>query len=125
MFVCSGRALALALASCVAGGPAFAQDPMTFDFSWSGVAACSGGSRSPAFVVRNAPPDTRKLMFTLFLSKAEYGGEQTPYPPGGRVPAGAIYTNGPCQAGDYRWNVVALDQLGRPLATADRTRPFP
>jgi hypothetical protein len=63
--------------------------------------------------------------FALFRNQAEYGGQRTPYSAGGDVPAGTIYTNGPCEPGDYRWEVVALDRLGLTLATADRVRPFP
>jgi hypothetical protein len=59
------------------------------------------------------------------IDEAEYGGERTPYLAGGDVPAGTIYTNGPCEPGDYRWEVVALDRLGSALATAHRARPFP
>jgi hypothetical protein len=46
------------------------------------------------FHVRNAPLDTHRLSFTLFRSHAEHGGDQTPYPASGDVPAGLIYTNG-------------------------------
>jgi predicted transcriptional regulator len=69
--------------------------------------------------------DYLSYSFSLFRSQAEYGGDQTAYPASGDVAAGVIYTNGPCQPGDYRWNVIALDRFGRTLATADRIRPFP
>jgi hypothetical protein len=121
----AGSAMALALASCVVATAALSQSPMTLDFSWQGIPGCSGGVRSPAFRVRNAPIDTHRLSFSLFRSQAEYGGDQTAYPASGDVAAGVIYTNGPCQPGDYRWNVIALDRSGRTLATADRIRPFP
>jgi hypothetical protein len=120
-----GSALALAIASCVVCTSALSEALMTLDFSWRGIPGCSGGARSPAFYVRNAPRDTYRLSFSLSRSEAEYGGEQTPYPASGNVAPGLIYTNGPCQPGDYRWNVVALDRFGRTLATADKTRPFP
>jgi hypothetical protein len=118
-------AFALALVSCVVSTSALCEGLMTLDFSWRGIVACAGGSRSPAFSVRNAPPGTYRLSLTLSREGDEYGGEQIPYPPRGDVVAGTIYTNGPCQPGDYRWNVVALDRSGRTLAAADRTRVFP
>src|SRR5436853_6862949 len=37
----SGRAVALALVSCVVSASALALEPMTFDFSWQGVPGCS------------------------------------------------------------------------------------
>jgi hypothetical protein len=117
--------LALASACCLAATVAPAQAPMTLDFSWHGISGCLGGVRSPAFQVRNAPAETHRLSFTLFRNQAEYGGDQTAYPASGDVAAGLIYTNGPCQPGDYRWTVVALDRLGRALASADKIRPFP
>ena len=122
-----GSAFALAVASWVVCTSALSQAPMTLDFSWRGIPGCSGGARSPAFYVRNAPRDTYRLLFTLSGSEEadEYGGEETPYPASGNVAPGLIYTYGPCQPGDYHWNVVALDRFGRALATADRTRPFP
>jgi hypothetical protein len=119
------RGSALALVAFVITTSALSQALMTLDFSWQGIAGCLGGSRSPAFSVRNAPPGTYLLLFTLSRGSAEYGGQQTPYPPSGNVAAGVLYTNGPCQPGDYRWNVVALDRNGRTLAAADRTRVFP
>jgi hypothetical protein len=121
----SGSAAALGFISCVAATSALSETPMTLDFSWQGISGCSGGIRSPAFHVRNAPSGTYQLSFTLFRNQAEYGGERTPYLAGGDVPAGTIYTNGPCEPGDYRWEVVALDRLGSALATAHRGRPFP
>jgi hypothetical protein len=121
----SGGTLALAIASWIGCGSAQCQELMTLDFSWQGISGCSGYSQSPAFFVRNAPLDTRRLAFALFRDKREYGGEQAPYPANGNVAPGLIHTIGPCVPGDYRWSVVALDRLGKPLATADRTRTFP
>ena len=120
-----GSVFALAVASCVVCTSALSEPLMTLDFSWRGIPGCSGAARSPAFYVRDAPRDTYRLSFSLSRSEVEYGGEQTPYPASGNVAPGLIYTNGPCQPGDYRWNVVALDRFGRTLATADKTRPFP
>jgi hypothetical protein len=120
----AGCAFALAIASCTVYGSALSQELMTLDFSWQGIPGCVGGSRSPAFFVRSAPQDTDRLLFTLSRADVEYGGEQTSYPARGNVKAGLIHTFGPCLPGDYRWNVVALDRLGRTLATADRIRPF-
>jgi hypothetical protein len=108
----SASAVALGFISCVAATLALSETPMTVDFGWQGIPGCSGGIRSPAFHVRNAPFGTYQLSFTLFRDQARYGGERTPYPAKGDVAAGTIYTNWPCEPGDYRWEVVALDRLG-------------
>jgi hypothetical protein len=84
-----------------------------------------GRCPKPRLLCAKCSRNTYRLSFSLSRGEAEYGGEQTPYPASGNVAPGLIYTNGPCQPGDYRWNVVALDRFGRTLATADKTRPFP
>jgi hypothetical protein len=120
-----GIPFALAIASCVVCGSALSQELMTLDFSWRGIPGCSGGARSPAFFVRNVPKGTYRLAFALFRGNTEYGGAETSYPANGNVAPGLINTYGPCDPGDYRWNVIAVDRLGLALATADRIRPFP
>lgn len=125
MIGATGRMMVLGVASGISCASVQCQELMTLDFSWQGISGCAGYTLSPAFFVRNAPLDTHTLSFALFRGNREYGGEQASYPASGNVAPGLIHTMGPCVPGDYRWSVVALDRLGKPLATADRTRSFP
>jgi hypothetical protein len=105
---------------------ALAQDNMTLDFSWAGVPACEGRSvKNPAFIVRNAPNSTNRLVFSLYGKTFEYGGREVPYPANGNVQGGLFLTIGPCNPGDYTWKVEALDGHGKVVATAEKSRQFP
>lgn len=106
--------------------PALAADPMSLDYSWRGIRGCTEEQKSPAFVVRNAPEQTRFLVFAL----TDVEGHQSPgqfvnYPPDGEVRPGAVSFLPPCKPGGYRWTITATDRAGHLLTTADRERPFP
>jgi hypothetical protein len=125
------RRLALLPAAAIAAlvsalQPATAAE-MTLAYSWKGIPGCHGVGVSPAFQVRNAPPGTHLLLFTLDnMDKAwEHGGSTVVYALGGDVPRGAVSTTGPCQEAKYQWTAQAQDAIGRVLGTARLTRPFP
>ena len=104
---------------------------MSVEFSWAGTEACS--PRSPAFVVRNAPPGTATLDFQmtdLNVPSYRHGGGRVAYGGAGSVniPPGAFTYTGPCPPGEthnYRWTVTALSAAGAALGTATATQPFP
>jgi hypothetical protein len=109
------------------GSSAVIPAEMTIDFSWKGIVFCRGSGTSPAFQIRNAPANTHSLVITLDQvdDPWEYGGSTVAYPHDGNVPKGAIYANGPCLPGNYRWTVSALDSAGITLATARMAHELP
>jgi hypothetical protein len=120
-------ACAIAVLFVLLGSSVVFAAEMTIDFSWNGIVFCAGSGTSPAFQVRNAPVNTHSLSFTLDQvdDASEYGGSVVAYPAHGNVPKGAVYANGPCQPGNYRWTVSALDGAGKVLATASMARQLP
>ncbi|MBX6328433.1 MAG: phospholipid-binding protein [Pseudolabrys sp.] len=115
---------ALAIAVVPARAQAF-----TVRFSWAGIPACQ--AVSPAFELRDVPPGTKRLSFTmtdLDVPTFHHGGATIPYT-GDAVERGAIRYIGPCppagQRHRYQWTVRALDAAGRILGSATATATFP
>src|SRR5260221_11189663 len=102
---------------------------MSVDFSWVGTGACS--ARSPAFVVRGAPPGATVLdfqMMDLNVPSYRHGGGRVAFTGNGNIPQGAFSYVGPCPPGEthsYQWTVTALNASGAVLGTATAMRPFP
>jgi phosphatidylethanolamine-binding protein (PEBP) family uncharacterized protein len=116
-------------AAVLAAGTAWAQAPLTVDFSWAGTAAC--GTKPPAFKIGGIPAGTKKLRLAMKdLDKAsfDHGGGTIDYSGSGEIAAGAFFYTGPCPLGGahrYQWTVQALDATGRVIASGQAMKPFP
>jgi hypothetical protein len=99
-------------------------------FTWQGAPACS--HTPPAFTVRDVPPRTAALRFTMHdlqVPAYPHGGGTVRYTGSPDIPPGAFDYNGPCpppgSRHQYRWTVEALDAAGRVLARTAVTHAFP
>ncbi len=121
--------IAAMVAPLAVAGIAWAETPLTIDFSWTGTAACT--AKPPAFSIGGVPAGTRKLLFAmkdLDMPSFNHGGGTIDYAGSGNIPAGAFSYTGPCPPGgshQYQWTVQALDASGRVLAAGQATKPFP
>src|SRR5690242_19709911 len=95
--------------------------PLEIQFSWAGIAPCSAAP--PAFRIRNVPPGTESLRFTMRdLQAPDYphGGGRVRWSGNPAIAAGAFRYNGPCPPPGtrhvYRWTVQALAASGRVLS---------
>ncbi len=99
-------------------------------FSWQGVPACT--HQPPAFGLRDVPPGTTALRFSMQDLQAPnypHGGGMVRYTGSSAIPAGAFAYNGPCPPPGahhtYRWTVQALSSGGRVLAQTAVEHQFP
>ncbi len=122
---CVALVLVMALA-CLVPQAALA---MSASFSWAGIAPCK--RVSPAFVIEDAPPGTKRLRFMMHDQDAphfHHGGSIVAYT-GSNVLQGAIRYTGPCpppgDAHHYVWTIEALDVKGHVLARTSAAGVFP
>ena len=126
----SGQRIALlllfAVPACLGSHDASA---LQASFSWHGIAACE--RVSPGFSVKDAPPGTKRLRFTLHDEQAphfHHGGSSVAYS-GQKIPQGAIHYIGPCppsgRTHHYVWTIEALDGKGHVLGKTSAGASFP
>lgn len=97
----------------------------TLEFNWDGVPSCSTLAASPAFTIRHAPKDARRVRLFFTQGDKERGGQEIDLPASGVIPAGALRTWGPCNADMYRWTAVFKSATGQVVGEIWSNRFFP
>lgn len=106
--------------------------PLTVDFSWQGVGACTHDS--PAIRVDGVPPGTvalRVRLKNLTVPEWNQGGGQVEADGSGVIPARAldIGYNGPCppvgERHKYEFRVMAVDADDAIIGYGKAMQPFP
>lgn len=98
---------------------------MTLNFSFRASKGCTGFFENPEIRLQDVPPGATSIRVLLTQKDAELGGQEVPLPRNGILPAGAVRTFGPCNAGVYKYSVTVKSAAGQILAKAQQSRSFP
>ena len=130
MVIVSRLSLLLSLVAFAAFGLQTKAEAFSVAFSWAGIPPCQ--TVSPAFILREVPPGTKRLRFVMRdeqVPSFQHGGSTVPYRGSDAIPRGAIRYIGPCPPNDerhrYQWTIEALDNLDKVLGQASTTAIFP
>lgn len=107
------------------GGATHADEVMTLDFSFKGLAGCNTLFPNPEIRLKNVPRGTARVVVTLTRGNRELGGQEIQMTKNAIIPAKSVTTFAPCPAGVYTYSALAKAQNGQTLAVAHQSRTFP
>ena len=130
MVIVSRPSLLLSLVALTTFGLQARAESFNVAFSWADIPACQ--TVSPAFILHEVPPGTKRLRFVMRdeqVPSFKHGGSTIPYRGSDAIPRGAIRYIGPCppkgERHRYQWTIEALDNLDKVLGQASTAAIFP